>query len=1283
MHTSNHTYVTVIDLLAWLEDEWTSDVSREAILVQVFDGSLEHHRVSEITRIIKSHLPQAVIVGASSSGEISDGKVHEHTTLISITSFEQTSLCSFSAQGDSENVGMEMATTLIKEDTRCIILFVDGLDYNVDRLMKGFHEGGGDDVLLIGGISGDNYAFDNSSFVIHDTQILNKGLVAVALNNSDLHCFSEHNFGWKSVGKDMRVTKADENTVYEIDGKPVLSVYTEYLGQDVLANVPESIIEFPLTFDDKGFKVARSAVSITEDGGIHYSGRIEEGTVVQFAIEDEQTVIDTTADIYVKASIRPIESLFIYSCAARKTFFNNHLENEYIVLSSMAPQAGFVTYGEFAYANGTNHLFNVTSVVLGLSESDRITNQLKTNLLRPKHRRKSADAVSHLIDAMTRELNDQLFENRSLITLLEQYKDALDKSTLVSKTNTQGIITYSNNRFCELSGYSESELVGQPHSIVRHPDTAKSVFEDMWKLLKAGKIWTGMLQNRKKDGTSYYVHATIFPIFDENGEIFEYMALREDLTAMILYEKNLEEQQERMHQILDNQDSIVALTTLEGHVKFLNKKFFDYFDFKDINEFLGKHQCLCELFVDSEGGVLGCGVNCNIDALNHDMTESIQQEYLRDKKGNVLAFRIGTKRIQLDGKEMYLSTLNDITEIEHARIKAEENKNAKSDFLANMSHEIRTPMNGIIGFAGLLGESELDNEQRQYLEVIQNSASMLLGVVNGILDFSKLEQGKMEVDLSSVNLFIEMEYLYMNYLLATQQKSLKYQLDVDFRIDECLYADALHLKQVLSNLINNAIKFTPEGEQLAIRLKMLEDTSTYQKVEFCVEDTGVGISKERQEKIFEAFSQEDTSTTREFGGTGLGLSISSSLVGLMGGEIELTSQKNEGSRFSFTLKLDKCKSAKGRLHELLGNDRIQLLENTQNSDEVNAYLSMFGVEANMLSIDKLRSKESDIIIVFDEKEAKALHEEWNEEQTLLICVDSRSESVSSYANFQMINCYHRCSTRLYNILYQFAQNRSDIQKVDEVFDGSHLRVLVAEDNEVNQMLISEMLKKYAIACHIVDNGEDAFRYAHEDDFDLILMDINMPVMNGVEATKKILSEAAKNRNTPIVALTSNVLEEDINRFKEAGMYGHVPKPIISNDISTLLKELFHLPSKSGSSSISEKEITSSLQKAAMLLELSPDVMRSLFEKFQVTTGLIIEQMKKADAVQDLDDLIAQAHKLKGASSTLCMYKITDLAEEIEGAARSEKPYDFSGSIGQLQSFLDDINANNKGGIDGI
>lgn len=1272
MRSMNHTYESTIKLLSWLE-EVSSTKSFESVLVQLFDGSLDHDRIAKITKAIKTFFPQAVIVGASSSGEISDGKVQEDTTLISITGFQATRLKTF--RSDKENAydtGKALALSLIGTETKCIIIFVDGLDYDTDALLKSFNEAGGDKVLIVGGISGDNYTFADS-FVFLDRDIVSKGVVAVALDSDVLHCFTDYNFGWKSVGKSMLVTRSDKNCVYEIDHKPVLSVYAEYLGKEVPKTL-QSIMEFPLTFEDDGFRIARSAVNVTEDKAIEFSGPIKEGTAVRFGVEDENKVISTTADIYIKASMQPLESIFVYSCAVRKSFFNNHLELEYKALSGLAPEAGFITYGEFINVEGKSRLLNVTSVILGLSETDEIKPKIPTGLFNPKPRRKTAEAISTLLEVTTGELDKQLQENRSITMLLEQYKDALDKSTLVSKTDPRGIITYSNSRFCELSGYSESELVGQPHSIVRHPDTSKATFEEMWKQLKQKQIWSGMLQNRNKNGSSYYVHATIFPILDENGEILEYMALREDLTSMILYEKNLEGQQERLHQILNNQDSIVALTTITGKVLFLNKKFFDYFEFTDINDFLSQHECICELFVDEKGILKGCDPYCHLEEFDQSSEELSQKAYMLDKHKEVLAFRIGTKVITLDNEKVYLSTLTDITELENARLRAEEAKNAKSDFLANMSHEIRTPMNGIIGFTALLSESgSLNEEQRHYLEIIQHSADMMLDVVNNILDFSKIEKTKLKLELVNVNLFREMEYLYMNFLASVQAKDISYSLDVDLDIDECLYADALHLKQVLSNLINNAIKFTPSGESISIQAKLISDDGTMQTIEFSVEDTGIGISKNRQEKIFESFSQEDTSTTRKYGGTGLGLSISASLIALMGSKIVLKSSKNEGSRFSFVLQFEKCTKEKLSIRKLLDTTGLVVLEDANISKKISSYLEAYGLENTVIPRDKLKSEESDVVILFDEEEALRLHQEAGYEEKLLVCIDKASEQISPSSSLQMINCNHRCSTRLYNVLYQYATSHNFPMDSTPNFDGSHLKVLVAEDNEVNQMLIREILGKYLISAEIVENGKKAFRWAQKESFDLILMDINMPVMNGIDAAKKIMLEAPLNTKTPIVALTSNVLEEDISRFIQAGMYAHLGKPIKNNDVYELLSELFVTKGIEGELYVmSDEEISMSLQEARELLELSNEIMLALLQKFLYTTENILEKLQRADDEGDFEALIEQAHKLRGSSSALCFHKIKDLTVKIEEAARKGRKLDNMKTIEQLRLYYDNI-----------
>ncbi|MDX1810039.1 MAG: EAL domain-containing protein [Sulfurospirillaceae bacterium] len=521
MKLINHKFKTIKKLEDFID---TLDKNK-TVFIQMFCGIFDSLTIQDILNLLNEKLPDASIIGTSTSGEISKGKISKESILISFSVFDNTLVDTYYVPiVDFEN-GKIAAEKIIKENTKACIAFCEGLKSDPESFIDGF-SCAAPNVPLSGGSAGDNFHFDKT-FVIHADKIYNQGIVLAVLNSDVLRISSQYLLDWTPVGKVMTITKADKNIVYEIDDKPIEEIFQYYLGEDILCDIPTNSIEFPLVKMDKDILVARSIIKKLPQGGFVFAGQFKNGEKVQFAIGNPEEILTSASKLQSKIIKNPVEASYIYSCSSRKLFLKEQLDYEFGLIADIAPISGFITYGEFAYLN-KNRLLNISTITLSLSESDKLLVFETAERRIPKY--SALKFLTHLANRVENELQNN-------ILFLNQYKIALDESSIVSKTDKRGIITYTNDKFCEISGYSREELIGEKHSLIRHKDTPKELFQDMWKTITNGQVWRGNFKNRAKNGEDYYVKSVIFPIHDQNNNIVEYMAVRTNITDVIKKEE--------------------------------------------------------------------------------------------------------------------------------------------------------------------------------------------------------------------------------------------------------------------------------------------------------------------------------------------------------------------------------------------------------------------------------------------------------------------------------------------------------------------------------------------------------------------------------------------------------------------------------------------------------------------------------------------------------------------------------------------------------------------------
>ena len=675
-------------------------------------------------------------------------------------------------------------------------------------------------------------------------------------------------------------------------------------------------------------------------------------------------------------------------------------------------------------------------------------------------------------------------------------------------------------------------------------------------------------------------------------------------------------------------------------------------------------------------------------------------------------------------------------ELRHAKEIAEDATHAKDEFLANMSHEIRTPMNGIIAASELLSNEDISDKAKNFLRIISTSAYSLLEIINDILDVSKIEAGKLDLEIRDFKIEDVFDKLIMMFSPRTSKEFIELLVDIDLETPRAIRGDELRLQQILVNLVSNAVKFTEKGGIILVGVKELEYESVESgrlKLEFLVKDTGIGIEPEHIEKIFEPFSQADTSTTRNYGGTGLGLCICKQLVEMMGGSIRVESELGKGSTFSFTAIFHRQPGKTDREFippQDLEGLKVLVVDDCKDSLSImKKMLASFGfkVEATSsaqaslqrLKEDETRENPIDLVMMdwlmpeLDGLEASSIiRDDLKLNVPIIMMTAFGDETQIRYAEKVGINGFLTkpiCQSTLFDaIMDAFGKKRAkgpEMKKRITTRASIHkrrlrgVRVLVAEDNITNQEIALAILEGAGLVVKIANNGKEAVAAVHESQFDALLMDIQMPVMDGYEATRQIRKDA-EFKNLPIIAMTAHAMKEDEERCLKAGMSDYISKPV-NQDIlfNVLWKALKNrekpdpgetktwAPARGQVSNMgSEKKILEAaqeilppalpginIQKAINELKLAPAVFKRILTGFVRNNHDTTERIKAAFKEKERDTLLRLAHQIKGSSANIGAMELFAAAKELEDASRNEKPEKvISALIDKLEAAFNQV-----------
>lgn len=882
----------------------------------------------------------------------------------------------------------------------------------------------------------------------------------------------------------------------------------------------------------------------------------------------------------------------------------------------------------------------------------------------------SGESSSIGVECSYKEINDLVKSFDTMITtflnqavIAQELKEEKDFITRI--LDAKGLIIFvidENDKIIRTNNaiqsyYSDLDLIGLNYEEIV-PDEYKRRVVSIVSLLRGGDTQVPHLITESKQGDKSIFIEWNFSVFisrdSEDGHLVQFITvIGVNVTERYEAEKSSKENAAMFHRIFSNAYDAILIADENNNILLVNKSFETLFDV-DYVDLVGKPVINNIISNEYKNIVLSDiqeGKSLEIDALRSDKSK--------------FPVDISISKIMCQGKLSILYILRDASlrkkkerELQAALKRAKDAERTKSEFLSNMSHEIRKPLNGIMGFIDLLKETNLDNTQKEYLKIINSSSDGLFSIINDILDFAKIESGKMQLESIEFNSWNVFEDSVAIYAAKAMDKNILLICLFSIDMPKYLLGDPLRIRQVITNLISNAVKFTDVKGRVIVRATVVSKTSEKCKIRISVKDNGIGITKDQQKIIMDTFFQADTSATRQYGSSELGLAISKSLIQSMHSSLNLYSEYGKGSEFYFTLELPLA--GKNDIHTKVdfSNTRIMLLgceEYCPAIELYEEYIRNVKVEVQYTThIDDIRPDNIKIIgMSYDNNEydfIKKVVNEFPDKSFIIFSTTSLDNKIYDLGSTNIYPLVPPISmSKLISVLsdilgYNKSYYANSKKKKNSFFTGS---VMLVDDNDVNSRLSEILLKNMGLKVDIAENGQVAVDKYKKNQYDLIFMDIYMPVKDGLTATKEIVAYEREMgfRHVPIVALTANVIEDDTEEYLSTGMDDFVAKPIVKNKLEAVLNRYLGKEQTSFNEDLTKGVAEYIKSDDHELIAAAVNEYCQISWHYVHTLFYAVSEFNEGSSLYIIDKILVLSEKYQFSSAVNVLYKIKQNIED--------------------------------------